>query len=254
MAGTTTYTATLGEYSSVKTVASAKLSHKYTNYISDDNATCQQDGTKTAECDYGCGETDTVIDEGSRLAHTPVGKWIVTRKASPELDGAMVRKCKACGETVEAAGIPSIGRMKLESTRFVYDGKAKTNGARYLYKVCVYRKNASLILKSSSSAPKTIYYVAAPKCSSVTNSAAGSLKVICSRNAKVSGYQIQYALNAKFTGAKTVTAAGYKTTTKAITKLKKNKKYYVRVRGYKKVKGVIYYSSWSAAKSAVVKK
>ena len=356
-----------GEKNVILDENSVLADHKYSKYVSDDNATCQHDGTKTAECDYGCGTTKTVTDEGSQLEHTPVGEWIVTRKASPEEDGAMARKCKVCGDTVEGAKIPSIDRMVLDSTRFVYDGKAKktgviiydrtgaeidvsqytlkfekntasgrasvkavfsddymgtlttyfnimpkgtsvrtlanstagvsitwnkaadgtgyyiyrsknggayvqiaainkltttrytdktarVNGARYSYKVGVYRKNGSIIIKSSSSAPKTIYYVTAPTCRSAANSAAGSIKVNYTGNTKATGYQIQYALNTKFTGAKTVTAAGYKTTTKVITKLQKNKKYYVRVRGYKKVKGVVYYSAWSTAKSAVVKK
>ena len=356
-----------GEKNVILDENSVLADHKYSKYVSDDNATCQHDGTKTAECDYGCGTTKTVTDEGSQLEHTPVGEWIVTRKASPEEDGAMARKCKVCGDTVEGAKIPSIDRMVLDSTRFVYDGKAKktgviiydrtgaeidasqyslkfekntasgrasvkavfsddykgtlttyfnimpkgtsvrtlanstagvsitwnkaadgtgyyiyrsknggayvqiaainkltttrytdktakANGARYSYKVGVYRKNGSIIIKSSSSAPKTIYYVTAPTCRSAANSAAGSIKVNYTGNTKATGYQIQYALNTKFTGAKTVTAAGYKTTTKVITKLQKNKKYYVRVRGYKKVKGVVYYSAWSTAKSAVVKK
>lgn len=44
------------------------LRHQFTNYVSDGNATCIEDGTKTAKCDHeGCGETDTVTDEGSRL-------------------------------------------------------------------------------------------------------------------------------------------------------------------------------------------
>ena len=356
-----------GEKNVILDENSVLADHKYSKYVSDDNATCQHDGTKTAECDYGCGTTKTVTDKGSQLEHTPVGEWIVTRKASPEEDGAMARKCKVCGDTVEGAKIPSIDRMVLDSTRFVYDGKAKktgviiydrtgaeidvsqytlkfekntasgrasvkavfsddykgtlttyfnimpkgtsvrtlanstagvsvtwnkaadgtgyyiyrstnggayvqiaainkltttrytdktakANGARYSYKVGVYRKNGSIIIKSSSSAPKTIYYVTAPTCRSAANSAAGSIKVNYTGNTKATGYQIQYALNTKFTGAKTVTAAGYKTTTKVITKLQKNKKYYVRVRGYKKVKGVVYYSAWSTAKSAVVKK
>lgn len=356
-----------GEKNVILDENSVLADHKYSKYVSDDNATCQHDGTKTAECDYGCGTTKTVTDEGSQLEHTPVGEWIVTRKASPEEDGAMARKCKVCGDTVEGAKIPSIDRMVLDSTRFVYDGKAKktgviiydrtgaeidasqyslkfekntasgrasvkavfsddykgtlttyfnimpkgtsvrtlanstagvsitwnkaadgtgyyiyrsknggayvqiaainkltttrytdktakANGARYSYKVGVYRKNGSIIIKSSSSAPKTIYYVTAPTCRSAANSAAGSIKVNYTGNTKATGYQIQYALNTKFTGAKTVTATGYKTTTKVITKLQKNKKYYVRVRGYKKVKGVVYYSAWSTAKSAVVKK
>ena len=41
--------------------------HKFTNYVSDNNATYEADGTKTASCDYNCGATDTVQDEGSKL-------------------------------------------------------------------------------------------------------------------------------------------------------------------------------------------
>ena len=42
------------------------LGHSFTNYISDGNATYEQDGTKTAKCDR-CDATDTIPDPGSRL-------------------------------------------------------------------------------------------------------------------------------------------------------------------------------------------
>ena len=45
------------------------LGHSFTNYISDNNATCTQDGTKTAKCDR-CDETDTVEDINSKLNHS----------------------------------------------------------------------------------------------------------------------------------------------------------------------------------------
>ncbi len=47
--------------------------HSFTDYISNGDATIEADGTKTAVCDHGCGETDTVIDEGSRIIETPTG-------------------------------------------------------------------------------------------------------------------------------------------------------------------------------------
>ena len=44
--------------------------HSFTNYVSDENATCTADGTKTAVCDRdGCDATDTVTDAGSKLGH-----------------------------------------------------------------------------------------------------------------------------------------------------------------------------------------
>ena len=42
------------------------LGHKFTNYVSDKNATSTEDGTKTAKCDR-CKETDTIVDENSAL-------------------------------------------------------------------------------------------------------------------------------------------------------------------------------------------
>ena len=48
------------------------LVHSFTEYTPDGNATCFEDGTKTAACDHGCGATDTLPDEGSTLGHDPV--------------------------------------------------------------------------------------------------------------------------------------------------------------------------------------
>jgi|GEM_PF-3474661 len=42
----------------------------FTDYVSNNDAGYQKDGTKTAECDYGCGRTDTITDEGSALTYT----------------------------------------------------------------------------------------------------------------------------------------------------------------------------------------
>lgn len=63
-----------------------------------------------------------------------------------------------------------------------------------------------------------------------------------------------YARNSKFTSSKkTVTVSSYKTTSKKISNLSAKKKYYVKVRTYKTVKGVKYYSSWSKVKSVTTK-
>ena len=49
--------------------ASEAHMHSYTNYVDDNNATCGKNGTKTAVCDNGCGEKDTVEIEGTALEH-----------------------------------------------------------------------------------------------------------------------------------------------------------------------------------------
>ena len=71
----------------------------------------------------------------------------------------------------------------------------------------------------------------------------------------VTGYQLQCAANKKFKRktTKTRTINGRKKTRATIKKLKKKKRYYVRVRTVGKENGKKYYSAWSAAKSKIVK-
>lgn len=64
--GYTTYTCFCG-HSYVDDYVNA-LDHVFTNYLSDNNATYERDGTKTAHCDRtGCTATDSVTDVGSKL-------------------------------------------------------------------------------------------------------------------------------------------------------------------------------------------
>lgn len=68
------------------------------------------------------------------------------------------------------------------------------------------------------------------------------------------GYQVQYATNKKFTKAKSITITGNNKTSKTVKSLKASKKYYVRIRTYKKIQGKTCYSSWTSAKAVKVKK
>ena len=68
------------------------------------------------------------------------------------------------------------------------------------------------------------------------------------------GYEVQYATNSKFTGAKKVTITNNKTDKTTVSKLSANKKYYVRVRSYTTVNGTKYYGAWSAVKNVTTKK
>lgn len=91
--------------------------------------------------------------------------------------------------------------------------------------------------------------------SSVKNTKTRKMTVKWKKNKAVNGYQIQYSTNKKFTsGSKTVTVNKNSTVSKTVKKLKKGKKYYVRIRTYKTVNGKKYYSSWSKAKSVKIKK
>ncbi len=72
-----------------------------------------------------------------------------------------------------------------------------------------------------------------------------SLKLKWKKQSGITGYQIQLALKKNFSGKKTVWIKSSKTTSKNITKLKAKKKYYIRIRAYKTVKGERYYGPWS---------
>lgn len=71
---------------------------------------------------------------------------------------------------------------------------------------------------------------------------------------KATGYQIQVATDKKFTkNKKTVNISKNKTISTTIKKLKAKKKYYVRVRTYRKVAGKKVYSDWSSVKNVKTK-
>ena len=65
------------------------------------------------------------------------------------------------------------------------------------------------------------------------------------KNSAVNGYQIQYGLKSDFKGAKTLTVKNAKTFKAAVKKLNAKKVYYVRIRTYKAISKVNYYSAWS---------
>ena len=74
------------------------------------------------------------------------------------------------------------------------------------------------------------------------------------QNKQTTGYQIQYSTKKGFgSKVKTVTISKNKVTSKTIKSLKKNQKYYVRVRTYKKAGNSKFYSGWSKTKSVKTK-
>lgn len=89
----------------------------------------------------------------------------------------------------------------------------------------------------------------------VKNSAGKRILVTWKKNAKASGYEIQYSTNRRFVGSvKIAKIKKASTTKKTLSKLKKGKAYYVRIRVYKIVSGAKYYSKWSGRKRVKVKK
>lgn len=95
--------------------------------------------------------------------------------------------------------------------------------------------------------PKTVTVKAVKKASS------RKLNIVwASHKTQTTGFQVRYATTKKFKSGtyKTVTLTSKSATSKALTKLKAGKTYYVKVRAYKTVDGKKIYSSWSKVKSA----
>ena len=346
----------------------SKLDHKFTKYVPNNDATCQADGTKTAECDYGCGTTDTIENaDDPQKEHTSSGKWEVSTKATDKADGKLADKCIECGQIINSRRIPQIKNVKLAYTSCTYngiakkpevtvydvdgntlnktdytvsyknntasgaagvtvtfkgnyagritatfviypkavsiktaqstakgvkltwnraangtgyivyrsvngssfkryktinslstismvDGGAKKSGTKYAYKIYAYKSVNGKVYNSAASAVKLTYYMAAPAWKSLTNPSARAMTVKYGRASGATGYQIQYATSSTFKGAKTANIAGAKNVTKTLKGLAKNKRYYVRVRSYRKSGRVTYYSAWSTTKNVVIKK
>ena len=90
--------------------------------------------------------------------------------------------------------------------------------------------------------------------SKVSNSASKKMTVVWRKNAVGSGYQIQYSTSSKFMSARTVSVTKNTIVSKTIGNLVKGKKYYVRIRTYKTIGNVKYYSGWGAVKTVTIKK
>ena len=120
------------------------MGHSFVNYVSDNNATCTEDGTKTAKCD-NCDETDTIADEDTAKGHdyksvvTPptcdargyttyicqnnsehtyvddyvdasghsYGSWSVTTDPTVDAVGTISRTCPVCDD-VDTADLPKL--------------------------------------------------------------------------------------------------------------------------------------------------
>ena len=74
------------------------------------------------------------------------------------------------------------------------------------------------------------------------------------KNGYVTGYEIQYSVNKNFRSGSKKTVSGASKTKYTLTKLQKNKTYYVRIRTYKKSGTKKYYSSWSKVKAVRIRK
>lgn len=157
--------------------------------------------------------------------------------------------------------------VTLSKTAFAYTGKVVTPAVTVkLGGKVVSKTNYTVIMSSGRkslgtykvkvsmkgyySGSKTVTFKIVPKGTSVAKTASGSKSFTVrwgAQKTQTTGYQIQYSTNSKFKSGRTATVSSNKTLTKKVTGLAANKKYYVRVRTYRKVGKTVYYSAWSKA-------
>lgn len=94
------YTCTqCGESQTFTTSALSPLGHNFGEYISNNDATYDADGTKTAVCTR-CGAKDTVIDEGSKLVKEPDLTNFIIKTVSLSLESSITMNFKVLKSAV----------------------------------------------------------------------------------------------------------------------------------------------------------
>lgn len=260
------------------------LEHNFAEYVYDENAGCTTDGTETAECENGCGETDTRYISGSKLGHS----WVVSKGyaatcSSPGLtDGSYCERCSQVREEQEVIPISKNAHIWDQGVITV-EGDCSTD--------CIYTYTCTLCKTTATHnfgkvSNKHTYSNAYTLDSVATYFADGSKAKYCikCKKAKTSVTSIPMLTLGKVTLAKAYKKAKkkvtikfgavsgatgyevyiqkngkwkkYKTTTKlkmVIKKLTAGKKYKVKVRAYVQSGSNIKYGAFSKVKTVKCK-
>lgn len=181
--------------------------------------------------------------------------------------------CMVGAVQITAYAATAAKSVSLSTTTYTYDGKVKKpkvtakdqNGKKidtkyYTVKYPSGRKNVGtytvkVTFKGKYKGTKSASFKIIPKGTSITSVSDGksSFTVKWKKQAtQTTGYQVQYAENSSFKSASSKTISKSSTTSLKVNG-KAVKKYYVRVRTYKKVGNTKYYSKWSKVSSVTTK-
>lgn len=249
--------------------------HVYASEVTK-KANCTDDGVITYTC-ANCGDKYTkVIKAKGHVA----GDWITDKAAAVGAKGRKHRSCTVCGAAVESADIPALSPKSISSATvslsiatYTFDGKVKTPSVTVKLGSTALRKGIDYVVSYSNNknvgkatvviTGKGLYagtitrtFVINPAKQEIQKLTAKSKGFYIDYAAKghATGYEIQYATNSSFSGAKKTVITSNKTDKVTVSKLSGNKKYYVRVRTYTTVNGIKYYGAWSAVKTVTTKK
>ena len=159
--------------------------------------------------------------------------------------------------------------VKLSATSLTYNGEIRTpevsvtnsygtklKTTNYTVTYASGRKNVgtykvTVKMKGNYTGTKTLTFKILPPKTTISKLTAGAKKItvnLTKKTTQVTGYQLQYSTSKDFTNAKTKLITSNSTLKTTLSGLTANKTYYVRVRTYKTVNDVKYYSGWSAYK------
>ena len=249
----------------------AKKNHTWDAGKVTTEATCTTDGVKT----YTCSVCKTTKTETIKATGHKMSEWKTVTAATTQKEGKQERTCTAC-DYKETKSIPKLpvkkGTFKVtpSKTAVTYNGKAQKPsvtvyaGNKKLsskYYTVSYRNNtavgtATITVTGKGNyqnySGKTTFRINLQKTTlfALKSSRKGELQATWKKTSGNTGYQIQYATNAKFSGAKVKNTTRTNYTIKG---LKSKGRYYVRVRTYKKVGGKYWYSGWSNVRNIRIK-
>lgn len=251
--------------------------HTNTQIVNQKKPTCAEEGYTG---DTKCADCGKIIKNGMDIPATGkhTYKNIKVTRATVKKDGEITQKCTKCGKlNPKKVTIYYPKTIKLSKTKVTYNGRSqkpsvtvrdrKGKKISSKYYAVSYKNNknpgtAAVTIKFkgnyTGTVKKTFKIEVKPTSISKVSAEAEGFTVKWKRqSSQTSGYQIQYSAKSNFKGAKTITIRNNRTTSKTISNLKAKKKYYVRVRTYKKVKvngkSKSLYSAWSKKKSVTVK-
>ena len=235
------------------------------NYTTIKHATCIEKGSQAKKCTT-CGKIledttqETPIDSSYH-----VGGW-----TKAETDEYYYAKCNSCGADIyhnytSIDGILMDGkRLNIGAENGAFDFKGSTaNGVtsgsgpetaqptQDNTNTQTPQNNTQIEVESTQDTHISIPLT--PNLKSVKNNKKKTIAIIWKKVDDIKGYEVQYALNKKFTKSKKSKALTK--TSLTVKKLKKGKIYYVRVRGYNiSSNGDKVYSNWSKVKMVKIKK
>lgn len=243
-------------------------------------ATCSEEG----EITYWCPNCrNRKIEAVPKKAHDYSTSWTIDKKATTTANGSKSKHCNNCDAKTDVTTIRKASKVSLGTAAYVYNGKQKNPtvvvkdsagnkiaAANYTVTKPAGRKNVGkytykIKFKNEYSGTKNLTLTINPKGTTVSSLTKASKAFTVKwkkqsekmATARITGYEIQYSTNKKFTSAKKTTVKGYGTASKKITGLKAKTTYYVRIRTYKTVtvngKSVKLYSGWSAIKNVKTK-